>query len=173
MTNRNVNEDYSPEELCTDDAETGPDLDSDQLTETNKNENLEDTIIHKFASVLLKLNINSHIPSSAVDVLLEDLHFVFTSAVVPITNGVAVDVVKTHDLSVDQLVIDELSIGFSNHNPLVKAIAEDGPLATAFKRKQYYKQHFKVVEPVEYVLDARAKKTYKCMFPYSSLYHSC
>lgn len=168
MTNRNVNDDYSPEELCTDDAETGPDLDSDQLTKMRIWK-----IIHKFASVLLKLNINSHIPSSAVDVLLEDLHFVFTSAVVPITNGVAVDVVKTHDLSVDQLVIDELSIVFSNHNPLVKAIAEDGPLATAFKRKQYYKQHFKVVEPVEYVLDARAKKTYKYMFPYSSLYHSC
>lgn len=81
MTNRNVNEDYSPEELCTDDAETGPDLDSDQLTKMRIWK-----IIHKFASVLLKLNINSHIPSSAVDVLLEDLHFVFTSAVVPITN---------------------------------------------------------------------------------------
>lgn len=105
--------------------------------------------------------------------LPEYLHFVFTSAVVPITNSVAVDVFKTHDLSVDQLVIDELSIGFSNQNPLVKAIAEDGPLATAFKRKQYYKEHFKVVEPVEYVLDARAKKTYKYMFPYSSLYHGC
>lgn len=66
-----------------------------------------------------------------------------------------------------------LALVFPNHNPLVKAIAEVDPLATAFKRKQYYKQHFKVVEPVEYVLDARAKKTYKYMFPYSSLYHSC
>ena len=79
---------------------------------------------------------------------LEELHFIFTSAVVPISNSTAVDVFKKHDIHVDQLVIDELSLAISTHNPLLKAIAKDGPLATAFKRKQYYNEHFKVVEPV-------------------------
>lgn len=62
----NVND--SPEELCTDYEETGSDLDSDQLIETDKSENLEDAIIHKLAFVLLKLEINSHVPSSTIDV---------------------------------------------------------------------------------------------------------
>lgn len=68
---------------------------------------------------------------------------------------------KMHDLHVDQLIIDELSVAISTQNPLVKAIAKDGPQATSLKRKQYYKEHFKIVEPVEYVLDARAKKNPK------------
>lgn len=42
---------------------------------------------------------------------------------------------------------------------LVKAIAKDGPIASAFKRKQYYKENFKVVELVEYVLEARSNKS--------------
>lgn len=161
VTNGNVHEDNSPEECCPDDPETGSDLDSQELIEADKNENLEDAVIHKLASVLLKLEINSHVPTSAIDVLLEDLHFIFTSAVVPVTNSIAVDVFKKHELNVDQLIIDELSIAISTHNPLLKAIAKDGSLATGFKRQKYYKEHFKVVEPVEYVLDARAKKTYQ------------
>lgn len=113
------------------------------------------------ASLLLKLEINSHVPSSALDEFLEELHFIFTSAVVPISNSTAAEVFKKYDLHVDQLIIDKLIIAISTNNPLVTAIAKDGPLASAYKRKQFYKEHFKVVEPVEYVLDARSKKTFQ------------
>lgn len=41
---------------------------------------------------------------------------------------------------------------------MVIAIAKGGPLASAFKHKQYYEENFKV-EPVEYVLEARSNKT--------------
>lgn len=155
-----INEDRSSEEHSTDLAEIGSGLDSPSLIETDtENENLQDTIIQKLASVLLKLEIYSHVPSSTVDEFLEELHFIFTSAVVPISNSIAIDIFKKHDLHVDQLIINELSLAISTHSALAKAIAKDLPLASAFKRQQYYKDHFKVVEPFEYVLDARSNKT--------------
>lgn len=68
-----------------------------------------------------------------------------------ISNSIAVDIFKKHDLHVGQLIIDELRT------------AKDGPLASAFKPQQYYKAHFKVVEPFEYALDARSNKTFPCV----------
>ncbi len=40
-------------------------------------------------------------------------------------------------------------------NPISLALKSDGPLSTAYKRKMYFKENFSVVEPVEYVLNAR------------------
>lgn len=152
-------EDQSFEELVTDLAEPGS---SQGVVESDiGNENLQDTIIQKLSSVLLKLEIYSHVPSSAIDELLAELHFLFASAVLPISNSTAGDLFKKHDLHIDQSIINELSIAISTQNPLLKAIATDGQLATAYKRNQYYKEHFKVVEPVEYVLDGRSKKTFQ------------
>ncbi len=155
-------EDRPSEELPSDVAKTGFDKNAHDFIETDTdNERLEDRI-QKFASVILKFgNFLSHVPSTAIDEFLEELHFIFSSAVVPISNSTANDVFKKHDIHVDNLVIDELTPAISTHNPLVKAIAKDGPIASAFKRKQYYKKHFKVVEPVEYVLEARSNKSYQ------------
>lgn len=50
---------------------------------------------------------------------------------------------------------------YSTNNPLVKAIAKGGPLASSFKRKWYFKEKCKVVEPVKYVLEARSNKTFQ------------
>lgn len=46
-------------------------------------------------------------------------------------------------------------------NPLSKALGKDGPLATAFKRKLYYKDHFDIVDPVQCILDAKAKRSFQ------------
>lgn len=42
-------------------------------------------------------------------------------------------------------------------NPVQKG----GPLSTAYQRKQYYKENFNVVEPVEYILNAKEKRTFQ------------
>lgn len=158
-TSEQLSEELDQQFDVIDIAEPGP---SQGLIESDiVNENLQDTIIQKLASVLLKLEIYSHVPSSAIDELLAELHFLFNSAVLPASNSVTVDIFKKHDLHIDQSIIDELSTAISSQNPLVKAIATDGQLATSYKRNQYYKEHFKVVEPIEYVLDARSKKTFQ------------
>jgi len=143
-------------------AEINSDLDCDNLIEAEaENENLQDTIIKKLASVLLKLETLSHVPSSTIDELLEELHFIFTSAALPVSHSTAFDIFNKHNLQVNQLIVNELISAISSNNPLVIAIAKGGPLASAFKRKQYYKENFEVVEPVEYVLEARSNKTFQ------------
>ena len=137
-------------------AESASDLDCDNLIEAEaENENLQDTIIKKFASVLRKLETLSHVTRSAIDELLEELHFIFTSAAVPVSHSTAFDIFNKHNLQVNLLIINELILAISINNPLVIAIAKGGPLASAFKCKQYYKENFKVVEPVEYVRKPR------------------
>lgn len=44
---------------------------------------------------------------------------------------------------------------------MTKALGKEGPLAIAFKRKQYYKNYFNIVDPVEFVLDAKANKNFQ------------
>ncbi len=59
-------------------------------------------------------------------------------------------------------VVQELSEAVGRSNPLVKAIEKGGPLATAevgtwkcSKWKQFYKEHVRVVEPIELSLIKR------------------
>ena len=49
------------------------------------------------------------------------------------------------------MVVKELAHTLSKGNPLVNALGKGGPLSTAYKRKQYFKEAFKVVEPIEFV----------------------
>ena len=68
------------------------------------------------------------------------------------------DVITTQSGSLEHVPVRPCLLG---SNPLVKAIAKGGPLATAFKRKQYYKEKLKVVEAVEYELEAKSNKTFQ------------
>lgn len=155
-----VNEDQLSEEHLTDDRENHSNSSGPSFVEA-ENENLQETIIRKFAAVLLKLEIFSHVPSSAIDELLEELHFIFTSAVVPVSNTTAVEVFRRHKVQADFQIINEVNLAINANNPVVKAIAKGGPLSTSFKRKQYYKEYFEVLEPVEYKLEAYSNKTFQ------------
>lgn len=55
--------------------------------------------------------------------------------------------------------------------PLAKAFANNGPLAIAYKRTQYYKKHFNVANPVEYILDHKTNKTFQYIRILPSLQH--
>lgn len=79
----------------------------------------------------------------------------------PVSNNILSDLFNNHNLQVDQLLIKELGYALCSSNPLSKVLGRNGPLATAFKRKQYYKDHFDIVDPVQYILDAKAKRSYQ------------
>ncbi|XP_034467814.1 uncharacterized protein LOC117777260 isoform X2 [Hippoglossus hippoglossus] len=66
-----------------------------------------------------------------------------------------------HHLGLNAAEIEELASAVCISNPLTKAIGDRGPFCTAFKRKQYFKNKFQVVEPVEYVLDEERNHTYQ------------
>nr|XP_024655854.1 uncharacterized protein LOC106676402 [Maylandia zebra] len=132
----------------------------DHDTTTSETEDLANVIELNFASLLLKLENYFHVPSIAIDELLSELHYLISCASVPLTNQVIVDILKNHNLCLDQPVIEELTKAVS-FNPLLKAIEKDGTLATAFKRRQYYRKHFEVIDPIEYILDSQSKRTFQ------------
>lgn len=60
-----------------------------------------------------------------------------------------------------ELVIAELVNNLCKLNPLSAALSEEGPLGTAYQRNKYLKEHFSIVEPLEYILDAKEGKTFQ------------
>lgn len=124
-------------------------------------EDLAKDIEENVASVLLKLEHILFVPATPINELLHQLHYLLSSPSVPITFDSVYDVLKNHRVQVDESLVKELAQEVCNSNPVAKAFAKDGPLATAYKRKQYYKRHFNVVNPVEYILEPRTKKTFK------------
>ena len=136
-------------------------LEEQSSFQTDVSENVENVIEEKFAAVLLKLENILHVPSSAVDELLQDLHFLMSSASLTPLNALVSDFFTKHNLGLNAAEIEELASAVCISNPLTKAIGDQGPFCTAFKRKQYFKNKFQVVEPVEYVLDAERNHTYQ------------
>lgn len=130
-------------------------------SDTDKVEDLPRVIEQKVAAVLLKLENIHHVSTTAIDELLDEIHFVLNSASVPVTFDIISDVLKNHNLQIDSSVIKELAAAVCKAQPLGKAIGKGGSLATGFKRKQFYKEHFCVVEPVEVVLNTKTNQTFQ------------
>lgn len=118
---------------------------------------LTNCIEEKIACLLLKLENIVHIPKAVIDEVLSELHNILSCESFPCVH-------------VEDSVVSELSSVICKSNPLGIAIAKDGPLSTAYKRKQYY-THFRVVESVEYILDAQKKRTFQYIPPLQSLQH--
>ncbi|KAK0148560.1 putative nuclease HARBI1 [Merluccius polli] len=124
-------------------------------------ENLPKIIEQKLAFVLLKLENCFHVAASAVDELLNELQYLVSSALLPVSNNILFDFFNKNNLQVDQELIKELGCSLYSSNPLSKALGKEGPLATAFKRRQYYNDNFNSVKPVQFILDAKAKRSFQ------------
>lgn len=124
-------------------------------------EDVPKVIEQKLAFVLLKLENCLHVPASAVDELLNELHYLVSSALVPVANNILSDFFTNNNLQVDQILLNELKCTLSSSNPLAKALGREGPLATAFKRKQYYRINFNIVDPIEFIRDAKTKRSFQ------------
>lgn len=122
---------------------------------------LPDIIKQSLAAALLKLVHFSHVPSKAINDFLVELHHLTDSLSKSHAENVLLDIFQKHKLQVGRPVIDEIISSLYSGNQLNKAIERGGRLSSAFKRKQYYKAKFNVVEPIEYILDARNKKTFQ------------
>ena len=75
-----------------------------------------------------------HIPKAVIDEVLSELHFILSTESLPLTKATVSGVFQSHNLQVEDSVVDELSNVICKTNPLGIAIAKDGPLATAYKR---------------------------------------
>lgn len=118
-------------------------------------------IEEKIACILLRLENIVHTPKTVIDEVLSELHFILSTESLPLTKATVSGVFQSHNLQIEDSVVDELSNVICKTNPLGIAIAKDGPLATAYKRKEYYISHFRIVEPVEYILDTQRKRSFQ------------
>ncbi len=130
-------------------------------SDVHSSNDLPNEIKHNFAAALLKLEHLSHVPSTAIDEFLQELYILNSTLSIPINTDVLADAFQKHNLEVDKSVLKEIATTLSTDNPIHKAIQKGGCLSSAYQRKQYYKTNFNVVDPVEYILDAKNKKTFQ------------
>lgn len=68
---------------------------------------------------------------------------------------------KRHDCVVDEAIITALVEELCKATPISTALREDGPLASCFKRREYFKEHFQIIEPVEYILHSKENRSFQ------------
>lgn len=49
----------------------------------------------------------------------------------------------------------------SETHPISSALASNGPFSTSYKRREFMKEHFSVVEPIQYILNEKECKTFQ------------
>lgn len=114
-----------------------------------------------FAAMLLKLEHFFHVPGIAVNEFLEELHFLLSTSSQTATCDRLKDLFQEHSLACDDAIIQDIDKAVCESHPLHTAIGQHGPLSTVYRRKEFYKSHFCVVEPVEYILDSQQGKTFQ------------
>lgn len=77
-----------------------------------KPEDLLKVIEQKFAVFILKLENCFHVPRAAVDDLVNELQYLISSSLVPVSTNILADFFTKHNLQVDQLLIKELGCLF-------------------------------------------------------------
>lgn len=115
----------------------------------------------KIGSVLLKLESLFHVSGKCIDQLVEDLHFISTEGSAEEFRCVVEQTLKKHDCVLENSVITDLVKELCESSALCKSLGLDGPFRSSYKRKEYYKENFQIVEPVEYVIDAKEKLSFQ------------
>ena len=139
-----------------------PDLSAEDLDDSSFDLNdLTHNVELKVASLLLKLEHIYLVSSVAVDELLQEFDYLISTASVPLIHRTISHHLRNGNSQVDETVLQELASTICKSNPITASFSGRGPLSTAWKRKVYYKKHFKTVEPTEFVLDSQNKKSFQ------------
>ncbi len=125
-----------------------------------------ETLEHKLASVFLKMQTVLHISKSAIHNIVEEIH-----DILHFSKSLAVESIKNilvkRKIYVDTSIFQEISSAIFETNPLILTTSGKGSLSTDHRRNLYFKEHFSVIEPTEYLYD----RIHKNHFVYVSLYH--
>ncbi|XP_041949691.1 uncharacterized protein LOC121709989 isoform X3 [Alosa sapidissima] len=122
---------------------------------------LPELIEKNLAHLLLKLECIFNVPQMCVNELVEELHFVSSSASGPILKEILQSCIKKHNCDIDDLVISEMVTDLCECNPITLALRSNGPFSTSHKRRVYFKEHFSMVEPIEYLHSAREQRSFQ------------
>ena len=121
---------------------------------------LSKLIEKSLSHLMLKLDCIFNVPNRCIDKVVEELHFISHSALTPIIKDILQSCLRRHNCEIDEAIVSEMVKDLCDANPISSALGGDGRLSTAYKRREYFKEHFSVVKPIEYVL-SREKNSFQ------------
>ena len=130
-------------------------------SEDNSADNSGSDIEVHLASFFLKLKSVFHVSNVATQEIVDEIKFIASSGSLSGVKSILSDTLKKHNLNLDEHIIQDLADSVYKSNPVLSAIDTSGPLGTDHRRTLYYKEHFNVVDPVEYALDEGKTKTFQ------------
>ncbi|XP_049330682.1 uncharacterized protein LOC111195788 isoform X1 [Astyanax mexicanus] len=127
----------------------------------SESEDVGKVIVDQLCSLFLKLDCIFNVPSRCIDEIVDELRFITCTASAPVVSNVVRDTLEKYNCTVEELAVTDLVNGICELNPVSAALGEEGPLGTAYQRNKYVKELFSIVEPLEYILDAKEGKTFQ------------
>lgn len=92
--------------------------------------------------LLLKLESINNVPSKCISEVVAALQFISSSVSGPDIRNTVNLCLRKHDCVLDDLIVSDLVKQLSESNPISTALRPDAPLATSYKRKEFYKKDF-------------------------------
>lgn len=118
-------------------------------------------VVEYIASLLLKLESVHNVSVRCIDELVDDLHFIASSASITAIKDIVVSHLKRNNQTIADTFVTSLVEEMCKGNPLRRALSAGGPLSSSFRRRQYYKENSEVVQPVEYILEPNDKRSFQ------------
>ena len=136
-------------------------VEDDPETLDDEPQELSQDIKEKFGHLFLKLESTFNVPNKCIDEIVDELQFISCCASGPVLRDVVESTLKSHNCDLDSAVISDLVKNLCESHPISTALGTDGPFTTSYKRRQFMKKHFSVVEPEEHILDKKEGKTFQ------------
>ena len=121
---------------------------------------VHNSIQRRIASLLLRLQAVLHVSKAAIQQIVDDL-FDIGECAGQITRQTVENILKEHNCTSEELTAS-LTEALQSTNPL-SLLSREGSLGTEYKRQAFYRHHFTVIEPVEYVL-SRQKTSHTVVY---------
>lgn len=134
---------------------------SDHLDSTDdyiEDQDLHDLLQQKVASLLLRMQTILHVSKTTTQEIINELCSI-SSVVEECTPKIIESVLINHNCAVNSAVTTAITEIVKKANPL-SFLSKGGPFGSEYKRETFYKNNFKVIEPIEYVLDASSRRKF-------------
>lgn len=115
-----------------------------------------DSIKLRLASLFLRMQAILHISKSATQEIVNELYEIGVLAG-EFTNRSIENVLRQHNFNPDSSILALVTETLQETNPLY-LLSKTGPFGTDHKRSSFFRNNFRVIEPVEYILDAADRK---------------
>lgn len=111
---------------------------------------------HKLASLILYMQTILHVSKSAIQEILSWMCDIVSLSRYTAKQSIR-DILRKYESHIDESLAEELAELLSAEvlktNPVFTATAKKGTLSTEYRWNAYFKEHFQVIDPVEYRFD--------------------